>query len=285
MKKERPILYSKPMVIAINKDRKTKTRRIKGLEKINSDSRKWIYSHNSRDGHVPHPAIKYNTAPWYLFHPENTNGESWVVQCPYGQVGDILWVRENWRVKSWHPEDGEMVICFDTDDNETITCYDLNEDIFNRLWEQSCMDLADAGYEINPEENYSNYDEKDLRLRPSIHMPKEACRIYLKIVSVKIERLQDISNEDAISEGIEGLLADRANFGCRAAGMFLYRDYSRKDNSLKNYPHNGFDNPKTSFETLWESINNDPEKPEAHWSANPWVWVIEFKKTNKPETK
>jgi hypothetical protein len=64
-----------------------------------------------------------------------------------------------------------------------------------------------------------------------------------------------------------------ANAGARAAGMRLFRNYERSDNSLIDYPSNGFEDAKTSFETLWASINGAES-----WNENPWVWVIEFKR-------
>lgn len=92
--------------------------------------------------------------------------------------------------------------------------------------------------------------------KPSIHMPYTACRIWLKVTGVKVERVQDISEEDAISEGIEGKMAQ-------------WKDYSGSKQI------HGF--AEVSFRTLWKSING----PES-WNANPWVWVYTFERTEKP---
>lgn len=113
--------------------------------------------------------------------------------------------------------------------------------------------------------------------RPSIHMPKEAARIWLKVKTVRVERLHDISEEDAKAEGI---LCYRDEFD---GNRYRYKDYMA-DSS--DYGHPDHDYPtvgiaKTSFCTLWESING-----RESWDSNPWVWVVEFEvlsTTGKPE--
>ena len=99
--------------------------------------------------------------------------------------------------------------------------------------------------------------------KPSIHMPFEAARIFLEITDVRVERLQDISNDDAIAEGI------------------AEQDHELLPKGWKDYmdDHIGvpFTSPKGSFKSLWKSINGLDS-----WDANPWVWVIEFKRINKP---
>lgn len=94
--------------------------------------------------------------------------------------------------------------------------------------------------------------------RPSIFMPKEASRIKLKVTNIRVERLQDITEEDAVAEGIEPLSEyDPKKYGWR----------------FKDYLHNSSCLPKASYQTLWESING-----KGSWEVNPWVWVIEFEK-------
>jgi len=99
--------------------------------------------------------------------------------------------------------------------------------------------------------------------RPSIHMPRWACRIVLEIVSVRVERLNDISEADALAEGI---LADSFEYN----GQRYFRDYRLTDAEASTQP--ALTCPRESFRSLWESIN-DPES----WQANPLVWVFEFK--------
>lgn len=90
------------------------------------------------------------------------------------------------------------------------------------------------------------------KLRPGMFMPRWASRITLEITGVRVERLQDISSADAIAEGIES-----------SAGE--WRDYLN--------PKGDCLTPRNSFRTLWQSING----PDS-WAANPWVWVVEFKR-------
>jgi hypothetical protein len=98
-----------------------------------------------------------------------------------------------------------------------------------------------------------------IKWKPSIHMPRWASRLTLKITDVRVERVQDISEEDALAEGI-----DRTdnNFGNGVA----YCDYQMK---RKNDTSDWFNSPVDSFQSLWDSINNN-------WNDNPWVWVIQF---------
>lgn len=111
----------------------------------------------------------------------------------------------------------------------------------------------------------------DFKCSPSIHMPKEAARIWLKVSEITVERLNDISEHDAKSEGIESQF------------LFLfqemrYRDYLYKsDNDVQHY----WRDPRSSFRTLWESIHG-----ENSWEHNPWVWVVKFEvlsTTGKPK--
>ena len=101
------------------------------------------------------------------------------------------------------------------------------------------------------------YDKPAKGWKPSIHMPFAACRLFLKIISVKVEHLADITDEDAKAEGIE--------WSARQG----YVNYINEDTPFKY--------PKHSFKSLWYKINGEPS-----WDANPWVWVIEFEQTEKP---
>lgn len=117
---------------------------------------------------------------------------------------------------------------------------------------------------------YRADNDSDLKLftgwKPSIHMPKEAARIFLKVTNVRVERLQDISEEDAIAEGIASF---NHGFGGSPRGVW-YRDY-------KHLSHNC--RPRDSFRTLWQSINGKKHP----WDTNPWVWVYTFEQTEKPD--
>jgi hypothetical protein len=110
-------------------------------------------------------------------------------------------------------------------------------------------------------------DDVSIKWKPSIFMPKEACRLFLQVKSVRVELLQEITEEDAIAEGIK----PSEDF----AGLyFLY-------GSTKNYgriTRTDYVDPIKSFHSLWLSINGPTS-----WVKNPWVWVIEFEKIEKPE--
>jgi len=211
--KERPILFSAPMVRAILDGSKTQTRRV-----VKQD----------RDGLLdcrPTPA-------WDAFWK--------CVACPYGQPGDRLWVRETWNV-THHSQ-------LAPGENIAKSAEDCVRD--NNGFMPSCAEgvvYAADGVTSHPVHGKA-------RWRPSIHMPRWASRILLEIVSVRVERLQDISEDDARAEGIE--YSER--FGGYCVGMAEH--YNSHD-------------PRLSYASLWESING----PDS-WSANPWVWVIAFRR-------
>ena len=107
-----------------------------------------------------------------------------------------------------------------------------------------------------------------VKWKPSLFMPKEAARIFLKVTNIRCERLQDISEEDAITEGI----AVSSKVG--SDGHYYYKDY----NDTTDWPEVGWMHASTSFETLWQSINAKKHP----WESNPWVWVYEFERIEKP---
>ena len=137
--------------------------------------------------------------------------------CPHGGHGDRLWVRETWAP---HPDFPETV--------------------------RRAVYRADRECEHDVE-----------RWRPSIHMPRWASRIQLEIVSVRVERLQDISDADIVAEGIdmEALAEsqDRYDIVCKGSGA------------------SGRATERTAWRELWESTGGD-------WDANPWCWAITFKR-------
>ena len=202
---ERPILFSTPMVQAILNGRKTQTRRIVKPQPESID-------------HAHHKIIPYNGSVEFLHNS---------LKCPYGKVGDVLWVRETYT--KLLPEH------FIT----SLYVYKADCDLGG---EEARQDYIKAGYPY--------------QWKPSIFMPKEACRIRLEITDIRVERLQDISKEDAIAEGID----------VKMNGIHPnYRDYKYSDSWLSN--------PYWSYNTLWEKINGN-----GSWEKNPWVWAITFEK-------
>lgn len=198
--KERPILFSGPMVRAILEGKKTQTRRAV----------------------KPQPTVVNKThLGWRREHGLRLN-------CPYGESGDRLWVRETWALPpSYDPAlHGDLR----TKPRCGPVCY-REQYSTGRPWPGS-------------------------KWRPSIHMPRWACRLVLEVTSVRVERLQDISEEDAKAEG--------ATFNEKLA-------------SKKTNPKSRFQRTRhiRSFERLWDGLN---DKRGYGWDENPWVWVIELKR-------
>ncbi|GFM89396.1 hypothetical protein PSCICO_47950 [Pseudomonas cichorii] len=221
--KERPILFSAPMVRAILDGQKTVTRR---AVKVQPRSRGDIGS--------------YGLGQPFIRHPDPTKRN---LECPYGRPGDRLWVRETFALLG--NEDG---CCIDWQDN-LIKGDERNA---ARIYRASCpagdygLSQIPAKADWKPDTEAMEYDGA---WRPSIHMPRWASRILLEITGVRAERLHDISRADIRAEGLEcppELASDDVSPN--------YRDW---------YPE--------AWRKLWESTGGD-------WSANPWVWVVEFRR-------
>jgi len=209
--KERPILFSGPMVRAILDGRKSQTRRVVKPQR--------------------HPFGDMLTANEVAL--EFSSGTR-SVRCPYGQPGDRLWVRETFQ-----PIFAEGVEYKDTDWS-TGKGYSIRYVATDGITDW-----------VDPDDNMTN------RCKPSIHMPRWASRITLEITGVRVERLQEISEEDAKKEGIESEGGDPK----------MWKSYNPKLGWLS------VDDPAMSYRTLWESINGP-----GSWDANPFVWVVEFKR-------
>ena len=237
--KQRPILFSTPMVQAILGGRKTLTRRI---IKDSLDDRGLRYC-NPKTG-------------WEDWHGTP-------VKCPYGTVGDELWIRETWRIVAWSWSEGYFTIQYKDGTKRRIE--DNIDDLHAEKWINQCTDDAiAAGRTFNDATKMIiDCEPDDFRWRPSIFMPKEACRLFLRITDIRVERLQDISEKDAVSEGVYQFPSG------------IYKFYMKeKLNNIRP----GCANARASFYSLWQSING----PKS-WNANPFVWVVSFTKINNPE--
>ncbi len=202
--RERPILFSGPMVKALIDGSKTQTRRIIKpgrwldlVEQVMEINGKWVWT-----------TLEYD------------------LTTPYGQPGDRLWVRETW--------------------------VDTRRAGFDKPFHYRA-DLRE------PSEANDLRIAYGFKFKPSIHMPRIASRLTLEIVSVRVERLQDISEEDAFAEGIdtEGEAYNEAEHYTIAAGRI------GKDPIPSVY----------AYRALWESINGP-----GSWEKNPFVWCVEFKR-------
>lgn len=202
--KERPILFSAPMVRALLAGTKTQTRRVVKPDHL-------IGAHDA-----------------YMTTPEGQAKQTKL--CPYGQPGDRLWVREThapqadcWGAwERWLRGDGGPA---------PIIHYAADFKPFQ----------DGQGFTI-----HKPFIEK---WRPSIHMPRWASRITLEVTEVRVERLQDISEADALAEGVK-----------------VHPDHHGK-------PRTSIYSPVQAYADLWDQING----PES-WAANPWVWAITFKR-------
>jgi hypothetical protein len=162
------------------------------------------------------------------------------VTCIYGEPGDVLWVRE------------EHLITF-SEDRKWITVEFKDGTILRWYYKELSLNLLKKLYRRKTIGKWQ-------RAR---FLPKELCHRFLRVKSVRVERLQDISEQDAISEGIQ-----QSTIG--------FKNYD------KNYPVAEFIGGGTSatrsFKSLWQSINGAES-----WDANPWVWVVEFERITKEE--
>jgi hypothetical protein len=114
--------------------------------------------------------------------------------------------------------------------------------------------------------------ESDIKWKPSIHMPKEAARIFLKVTDVRVEQLQDMKHEDPMKEGIRSFTKDgTVHKFAPSDGWMPWSEMPR--------------NPIKAFELLWNSTIKKTDLDQYSWDANPWVWVIEFEKCESEEIK
>ena len=237
--KERPILFSAPMVRAILDGHKTQTRRIvkQSLERL-GDGDWYAFDHKGVN---------------YRVNARHTTVAAWahLIQfCPYGQPGDRLRVKE--AVWMW---------CERRPNGKTKTGRDkwlyvpLRGAPTFYASDRTGMPSLDV---VSPETG----NQWGWRFKIGRFMPAWASRITLEVTGVRIERLQEISEEDAIAEGLNIFNEDDAN---------LYYSALALDNQWPEGWH--FDDPIGAYRELWESING----PDS-WADNPWVWVIEFRK-------
>lgn len=206
----KPILFNSDMVRALLDGSKTQTRRVaKPQPKKNEDGT--------------------------FYHPHTIANEKIMASAlsgmnPYGQPGDLLWVRETFKA-------------------------------FNKDRVHFKADYAGTTRKENTKHGLS--------WKPSIHMPRWASRLTLKITDVRVERVQDITDEDAKSEGAKF-------YGHIDIDKFHkegFRDPPRWSLVTPNTTAQCLSTPKWAFANLWNSIN---EKRGLGWDANPWVWVVEF---------
>lgn len=200
--KQRPILFSADMVRAILAGKKTQTRRVVKLPDF-GQSKTNGYDWTYRD----------KRALW-----NDISNAQLLTKCPYGVVGDQLWVREGFRQ--------ELNLGYDKDGN-----WPDAKGMFSYFYKADCSNPEGWGAGV---------------WKSPLFMPRAASRILLEITNIRVERVQDISEHDAFAEGVEVCDFER--------GLCAEEEYS----------------------VLWTEIHGyDDQKG---WNANPWVWVVEFKR-------
>lgn len=221
----KPILFNTEMVRAILDGRKTCTRRIckdanectvPDMDFYNADKRTYAVHNFADKKHTEQLSIAERTCPI----------------CP----GDVLYIRETWT-----EECGKYYYRADYDSDYLGPCETLSGG-----YPASCRN--------HPGCDGCMATSTRIHWLPSIHMPKEAARIWLKVTEVRVERLQDITSEQIGREGVE-----------------------------VEYPHvlNG-EEKRYAFSTLWNNTIKKSDIDRYGWDANPWVWVIEFERCEKP---
>jgi hypothetical protein len=265
---EHQILYKGDMVRAILDGRKTKTRRVMSSQPPIDDGDILVGTFNPT--RIDRQGEEYPGDE--IFGAYSEYGQ-WGLKCRYGKPGDLLWVREAWRVIGWR--DGEAFVLQYRADGQKLADMGGNDydDQYERLCVQSCEDCEKAGFVPDAFGVYSWPEdvEAPTRWRPSIHMPKWACRLWLKVLSVRVERVQEISLEDCAAEGIDS--DPRTDWLWQFTDLWdsinakpcpVYVD--KKIVSYVSYP--------------WEDIQEMREHRGKPWHVcgNPFVWVIEFER-------
>lgn len=219
--KERPILFSGPMVRAILDGRKTVTRRLIKPQPT------WMYESLDAEWFAPR-CVRRNGDEYPGEAVFGVSDDDHHVVCQYGAVGDRLWVRET------HSFSTELI--------PLVGRCVRDWEYVKRIWYQA-------------DNNRPTWAET--KWRPSIFMPRHASRITLEVVSARVERLQEITEEDVAKEGfIEWSDPPRVtskHYGVTKADVWET-------------------SPKSAFARVWREING-----ALSWDANPWVWRVEFK--------
>ncbi len=235
--KEHLILFSTPMVQALLEGRKSQTRRVVkfGDKDTKSIQRATSLEWDMRraDDRMPLFDTWGPQKAHFLFKQPSKYNNSDIVfalQCPYGQVGDRLWVRETWAVFQLESEGG-------------------HKEFPNILYR------ADNSTKLLVNQVVWKYNTPKLKWRPSIFMPRWASRITLEITDIKVQRLWEITEEDAIAEGV---LSEE--------GIKYWNEHPLSFATKTS--------PKDEYARLWDNLNIK----KYPWYLNPWVWVIEFKR-------
>jgi len=262
---ERPVRCDSAMVLAILDGRKTQMRipitRVKG-----------IYGGSVTE-------FQTSDTPGYDFAMRDKRGcwnelllEDLLSRSPFGRVGDRIWVKETFCLEHAVVEEGNLP---PHNDGRPIRYFDdgILVDHKTDYWLQPHYKATDP----TPELCYEDCDssEPTVRWKPSIHMPRWASRIILEIMEIRVQRVQEISDEEAISEGLKALSKDGS----------LVKYGIPDGDGLPGTDDTGWPrvqwspSPREAFRLLWNSIYAQKTFDfDRDWEVNPWVWVISFKR-------
>lgn len=241
----KPILFNTEMVRAILDGRKTCTRR---LVKPQPDEK-----HTFPLGFVTDSTEKKEVGCFGFGINEN-GGSIQFAKPPY-QTGDILYVRETWQCWRAHRYEATADIRFRAGgDDVRLQFANGNTDSIDRL-----------EYDTFVHKWFSHNG----KWKPALFMPKEAARIWLKVTDVRVERLQSITEGGAIREGAEGEKCHHTNTGAFGCTDCMNTGW--------------IEPPQVEFMQIWNSTIKKSDIDCYGWDANPWVWVIEFERCEKPE--
>lgn len=194
----------------------------------------------------PQPPGTLTTGDWnwrVLGRDGMTHVFGWASECPYGVPGDRLWVREPYYIDEFFAADG-------VDDWGATFRYKADNSK-RRIYQ--CDAPIDVGFWPG-----AKIREQGANLRSSMFMPRWASRIMLEVTGVRVERVQDISDNDALAEG------------CSADQDPYWRpSYNDPDSG-------GNPSARLSYQYVWDEINDKRKEGIYAWKKNPWVWVIEF---------
>lgn len=261
MKKFHPIFFNSEMVEALLNDAKTQTRRkFKEDFKDCSESHK-LYTQTewkndpltfSKDG------LRHGRAYCSICgNGVKISNDFFGLKCPYGEIGDIMWVRETWQAV-YLVYDYESGLCDEIIEEPDVK--KVSKYVSENHWYKGIYDFvykANSGFE-------EQFEDRGFRWRPSIHMPKAACRIFLEITDIRVERLQDISEEDAVKEGVPSFDEDLT--------------IEQRFNNYNNPSNRVYGSKKLGFKWFWQELYGIES-----FNENPWVWVIDFKKVDRPK--
>lgn len=246
---KKPILFNTDMVKAILEGRKTVTRRVI----------------------KPQPKENSKVSAIDSFGEFNLLYDSGINVPPY-QPGDVLYVRETWAYLSdWIDIDPDVGV--------------FDGFIYKADWDNSVKKTEQPTW------------------KPSIHMPKKAARIFLRVTNVSVAKLRDITEEQAKAEGVKRMYDDLTDeeyedFMRRTPSEdpfkkkedWEYHNYLWHGNrdipnyKIENweYQYSAYESARDSFSSLWQLTIKREDEVKYGWNANPWVWVVEFERTEKP---